>query len=682
MSDETIDTINKGISLSLFLVAVVLWMVFLGDYVTNIILSAIWFFPSALFIYDLIRFATDRKEEFRTIQRKCDISRPALHVLALFWSIVTILISKYHHEIGFFESNVGIWCIVAMVFVFLNVILINGFIIVRRQPQNNVDKPQVIDEELPEEGRVLLDTLEWYTKLAEENNGENSKLMALSIPTFNVQQYNGDAPFVEYCNELSSIPKTYPELASLEQFALMVADNSGVDEMLDTIAKNMGYLAKDGLEWAGGLKDVLAKTTSSVVDYFHHPDGETTQHLLDNIRDTIDKDVHRAFFRMGFSHANGVSGKLGYLTKHLFQDAGKGTAETFFDFDDLHEMNDHFVDSLHEHIDDVVSSLPTDVEMDIWDPNFDGSAHFPIITTAIEAIKLGEKYSDGDVDMEKAFEKSVTKIGFTAGGAGIGSLIGAGLGTLIFPGAGTGVGAKVGAIVGSLIGKNEAKEINMADLKKLQEEFDEQKRILDKRVNDAEKNIERYRRETNTSVESISKTESRRFEELKSENPMTLVNGEMMSRSYTLVVRDYLLDFLNSNESSISEKERREVNRYIPTVEQCKYYPQESLRLMLSAKEVVNRNANGSYFCDFNDIYEICISNIVEDVVIAKTSQALWYNHLRNSYKSSIFNILQMSNDSIKGYVENVNDEYRRIDVEVDKLKEIKQKVEKEAKTL
>ena len=672
MSDEAIKTINEGISLSLSLVAVVCWELFAGDSVTNIILSFIWLIPVVFFFKDVIRCATLEKS-YRSRWRY-SISRPALRVLILVWSILIILIGKYHHEIGFFESYVGVWGAIIVVLVFLNAVIIKGFILVRKQPQEIVDKPLVNDGELPQEGRFLLDTLKRYSRLTEENKRGDSKLHGLSIPTFNNRRYRGDAPFVEYVNELTAIPQTYPQLASLEQFALMVADNSGVDELFDGIRENMGHLAKDGIEYAVGLKDVLEKTSSSIADYYHHPDGETTRQLLDNVLIFMEKDAHGSFFRLGLSHAQGVSGKLGYLTKHLFQDAGKGITKTFFDFDGLHKIDENFMESLREHIDDVVASFPTDVEIDIWDPDFDGSAHFPIITTAIEAFKLGGKYSDGNVDMEKAFEKSATKIGFTAGGAALGGIIG----SFLLPG----VGTTVGAMIGGWLGKKGAKEINMADLKKLQEDFDEQKRKLDSKVIEAEVNIESYRKETNNSIRSISAKESKHFDVIKAENPIALVSGKAMTDSLLLFLRDYLYDFLKSNESILCERERDEIRQYIPSIEQCKKYPEESLKRMLAAKEVINRYSKDSYFCDFSDIYEICISAIVEKIVMAKTSQALWYNSLLNSYKTSIYNILQMSNESVKKYIDHVSNERSKIDAEVDKLKKIKQKVEAEARTL
>lgn len=679
MSDEAIGIINKGIILMFTLVAVVLWEVFLGDRTTNMVLSILWFIPIAIYCYDLICFKTRKNGNSFGLEKILErwsytISRPALHIFILVWSIVTILLSQYHHEIGFFESHIVIWSIVSLAFVILNVVIFKGLVLIKKQSRICVDKPIVDNDDLPEEGRVLLDTIEYYSKLHDENRNENRQLQALRIPTFRERQYNGDTPSVEYFNELVDIPKSYPQLASLEQFTLMVADNSGLDELLESVSDNLGKLANDGIAYAHGLKEVLAKTTSSIADFVHHPNDETTHQLLDNIVDALDKDVHRPFFRMGLSHANGASGKMQYLAKHLFQDAGKGTAETFFDFDDFHELNTNFVDSLHEHIDDVASSLPTDVEMDLWDPDFDGSAHFPIITTAIEAIKLGGKYSDGGIDMNRAFEKSATKIGLTAGGAGLGSIIG----SFILPG----VGTAIGAMIGGWLGKKGAKEINTADIKRMQEEFEEQKRLLDRKVSDAEKNIERYRKQANDAIVLFSEREAIRFEALKKDKPMELLDGKILSRSYIVVLRDYIMDFLQSNESTITDKEKTEIKKFIPKTEQCAKYPEESLKLMLSAKEVINRNAKNGYFCDYDDIYRICLSIAVENMVVTQASQALWYNQLLNSYKTSIYNILQQTNDYIKEYAQNVCNEHDMIDAEVEKLKEIKKKYEDEAKTL
>ena len=672
MSDNVIGIINGLVGGAIIVIAGVLHAF---DVPTFIVLSIGWFLPIIVWI----AFVLTKKEVFCS---KYTISWNAFRIFVFSLAIVSLLLIHYDFyrlfSFGAFKGrdvwgNIGIVGLVFF-FIFVCIYVIKGFVLVRIDPENEKEIPlNVSEKDLPAEGFAVIDTIEKYSQIVQEYRKGNYFIRdTLHIPPYDPTS-SKNAP-LEYITELSSIPEKQPNLAGLEQFALMVADNSGVDELLKSVGTNLQGLAEDGVHYAEGMKDILAKTIKNTSDFFHSPDGSTAHELLVNIYKAIDKDIHRSIFAHGLSHANGFSGKLGYVAKHLAGDVGKGTFETFHDEGDLHNLNDSFMESFDGHIDDIVSAMPTGVDVDIWDPDFDGSAHFPIITTAIEGFKLLDKYTDGDVDMSSALEKSATKVGLTAGGAGIGSIIG----TAICPGLGT----AIGAMVGGWLGKWSAKKINTAELERLQDEFYSQQNYLQRRAKVAESNIETYRNQTNDEIKSTVDVVSLEFEELKKDAPLTEYDKDAQYRLMSVGIRFYLANVIESNKDCLSKKEIKEIHRHIPSSKQIADNPKESMMLLLSAENSINEIGKKEFYRDFSKIVEKYLSNVVYDVVMTETMQAVWYYHILNSYKSSLGKIMQETNDSIAQYIKKVNQERVAIDKEIEKLEEIKKKVEEEAKTL
>lgn len=688
MSGRVVNKINEGLALLLFVLPFIIWSIYVDDTGTTIVLAAIWAFPLLIYCFDWLLIALSHSGKGQVLinrvhHSKFILSRLSLYLLLFTWSLIVVLLGHYQilsrERLGDMLHNSSIVGLIGLVvllavFVFANIYILCGFVIERRTQKSMPQKPSVDYERIPAEGKCLMDSLDCFTSIIKEHKSDNGLIQSLQIPLYKGNVKDSKAPFMDYLNELSAIPKSHPEFASLEQFLLMVADNSGVNDLMDSVGTNLQGLANDGVEYARGLKDLLGETKDVVANFAHHPDSETIHSLLENIAQAMDKDVHRPYFRLRFSHAGGEYGKLKFLVKHLFQDTGKGIFNTFFDENSFQELNEDFVEAFSEHIDDIVSSLPTDVEVDIWDPDFDGSAHFPIITTAIEAIKLGDKYMDGTVDMEKAFEKSATKVGLTAGGAYLGSIVG----SFICPVAGT----AIGAMLGGWLGRKGAKEINTSDLKELQNEFLEQSQHLQQRVEEAKNNIGLYQHYANNNIVNIVERESSRFEELKNENPIKNYDDTTSYKTVSIIVRDYLKSIVDAQEKQHKGMDLSRLKSYIPSTEQISKYPQESLALMLSSKEYINQNCYADSYCNFDVINEVCLSKIVTDISLVETLQTVWCNQIYNEYKNAISTILVDSNNSIEEYVKLVQQEKTAIDSEVKKAEEIKKKVEQEAKTL
>ena len=342
----------------------------------------------------------------------------------------------------------------------------------------------------------------------------------------------------------------------------------------------------------------------------------------------------------------------------------------------MDNLNEDFAEHFSQHIDDIANSIPTSVDIDVWDSDFDCDAHFPLITTAIEVFKLGSKSLDDDVDMGSAIGKSINKIGLTAGGAYLGGV----LGTLVFPG----IGTLVGSMIGGWLGKKGAHSINTAELKKLQNELSEQIEILQQAAKEAQNNIEQYQKETTLNISSIAKDKNIVFEDIKKDNPFEEYSQNTMLIAVSIIIRDYLKHIIKNCEDdpNITSNQIQQLRQYIPSNAQINRYPQESLGLLLSSQKYIKNNINEDYRYNSELMNEICLKTIVKSITILKSLQALWYNKIFVEYKDSIYNIMKESNEHIKEYVENVDKEKKRIDEELDKVERIKKEVENEAKTL
>lgn len=559
----------------------------------------------------------------------------------------------------------------------MNYLIISGFLFEKVHVQEDVKVPIFEKQDLFTETKCVFEATQSYSEIVSLHHMQMEELRGLSIPVPQEPSETNKTPFVDYLKELSDMPKSHASLASLEQFALAIADKSGLYDFGDKIIDNLQGLAKDGVDYVADLKDILLGSKESFADYLSHHDQETTYTLLDNIKHCIYSDFHGAKIKFDLSHAHGEYDKLGTVLKHLASDTGKGSVETFFDSDKLDEINHDFAEHFSEHIDDIASSMPTDVDIDIWNPDFNCDAHFPLITTAIETFKLGSKYfSDDDIDMESAFEKSATKIGMTASGAYLGSA----LGTLVFPG----VGTMIGAMIGGWLGKKGAHSINTAELKRLQGELTNQIQVIQDTAKLAQENIQRYQEETTANISAIAHRANFAFQSIKEDDPFQSYSENTMLFATAIIFRDYIVQLICDlkNGDDTQRKHAQILEQYLPSNQQIQMFPQESLGLLLSSQKYISNNMEEDYRYNWSLMNEICLSSVVRSIAVLKSLQVLWYNKIYTEYKGSIYKVMKESNGQIETYVENIDSEKKRIDDEVDKAEHIKKQVEDEAKTL
>ena len=673
-----VDRINKGWLLIICLLPFVCIGAYMNRMALTISLLLIWFTPITLFILDQI------PKNLFDIEKKIgyEISRGAFYLLAIQYSVLSIAVFGYH-IINFDRiQSSPLWIklcatIIVLAYLLMNYLIISGFLFEKVHVQEDVKVPIFEKQDLSAETKCVFEATQSYSEIVSLHHMQMEELRGLSIPVPQEPSETNKTPFVDYLKELSDMPKSHASLASLEQFALAIVDKSGLYDFGDKIIDNLQGLAKDGVDYVVDLKDILLGSKESFTDYLSHHDQETTYTLLDNIKHCIYSDFHGAKFRFDLSHAHGEYDKLGTVLKHLASDTGKGSVETFFDSDKLDEINHNFAEHFSEHIDDIASSMPTDVDIDIWNPDFNCDAHFPLITTAIETFKLGSKYfSDDDINMESAFEKSATKIGMTAGGAYLGSA----LGTLVFPG----VGTMIGAMIGGWLGKKGAHSINTAELKRLQGELTNQIQVIQDTAKLAQENIQRYQEETTANISAIAHRANLAFQSIKEDDPFQSYSENTMLFATAIIFRDYIVQLICDlkNGDDTQRKHAQILEQYLPSNLQIQMYPQESLGLLLSSQKYISNNMEEDYRYNWSLMNEICLSSVVRSIAVLKSLQVLWYNKIYTEYKGSIYKVMKESNGQIETYVENIDSEKKRIDDEVDKAEHIKKQVEDEAKTL
>lgn len=676
--DVIASRINKGWLLILCLFPFVCIGMYLQKMALTISLSLIWLVPIMLFALDFIpRKVFDLEDKIGY-----KISRGAIYLLAIQYSILSIAIIGYH--IVNFERvlNGSIWinvgvAIIAIVYLMMNFLIIKGFLFSKITISDDIKVPVFQKNDFSEEAKCIFEAAQTYSAIVSRYHEQVAKLHDLNIPVPQEPSETNKTPFVDYLKELSDMPKSHASLASLEQFVLAIADRSELYDFGDKIVENLHGLAGDGVEYVAEVKDLLLSSKQSFIDYLSHHDHETTCSLFNNIKHCVYSDLHGPKIRFDLAHSQGEYGGLSTIFKHLASDVGKGSTATFFDSDKFDEINQSFAEHFSDHIDDIASSMPTDVDIDLWSPDFNCDAHFPLITTAIETFKLGSKYfSDDDIDMGSAFEKSATKIGMTAGGAYLGSA----LGTLLFPG----IGTMIGAMVGGWLGKKGAHSINTVELKRLQGELSNQVQIIQSIAEEAQKNIQRYQKETTVNISYIAYRENQSFQSIKNEDPFQEYSESTVLLPATIILRDYIQEliseFKNGNDRQISLAQV--LKRYLPSSQQIKHYPKESLGLLLSSQRYISNNMEENYSYILPLMNEVCISSIVKSIAVLKSLQALWYNKVYTEYKEAIYKVMHESNAQIEVYIEHVDSEKKRVDDEVAKAKRIRKQVEDEAKTL
>lgn len=563
-----------------------------------------------------------------------------------------------------------IFVLVLFLYLYLTYLFARGFVFVKIEKESDdINLPICNDSILTGESKVLLLCFDEIDNIQQTFLEHRMAINNLSVPVPQ-EIVNGDSNVcTDYIKTLSDLPNQNPSLASLEQFYEIMAANQNWEGIFDSVQTALGEISSDVGHYVVEWKSILSDAGHNLADYVHHPDPDTTANLLSNLVKVSNHIMDSPIAKHGFAHAaEGFGGVPFYITKKFSSVLAKSSFETFADTAHIHDINEEFISDLHDAWNDMISNASNSVEVDVFSPDFDGSAQFPFISTAIEACRLVGKFTDGDVDMVSAAEKSAVKIAGTASGAYIGSAIG----TFLCPG----VGTAIGAMVGSWFGRRTANDINRQELKRLQKEYENEYENLLRIAEDAKRNIENIQQNTTDQIISVAVYEHEQFELMKCSNPFEELNIDGVLYAVDMVLYDFLMQELRKGKAS------RELLKYIPTKNQIRLFPKESLKLMLSYHSMVNESGQEDEYYNFNMILETCIEMMLKKVVLCETIQCGWYTEIYTSYKESVSNILVKSNQFMEDFVRFVVRENNKVDNQKRIVIAAEQRVKDEAKTL
>lgn len=604
---------------------------------------------------------------------KYEIAEGVLTLLLFQLSIVVYTLIEY--EIVSTSSFIAMAITLTFLFAYIlmTYYIIKGFVLIKKEEEIRLpERPKLEYVEHTPATFCLLETFDEVDEMQKSFAEQRIYIDELEVPIPSAPSEDNPAPFVNYLKQVSDLPTRFPIFASLEQFLEIMCANQNWDNMFNSLESSFDIAATGVEDYMHGLKNVLSSTRHAITEYVHHPDPETTSNLVEHALKTFTEDAHSTFFRLSLSHAEGIGGKAAYVLRKLATDSLKGGTESFINSDELHHLNEDLANSFYEAFDSITSSIPQEIDLDIFSPDFDGSGHFPYITTAIEAYRLAGKWSDGNVDMVRAAEKSAIKIAGTAGGAYMGSAIG----TLICPG----VGTAIGAMVGGWLGRKTANSANRKELERLQQIYEKEYEQLKILANQAQNTIVSAQETTANKIMNVAIEEHKVFEKAKDSDPLEKIRNNELLYAVDIILRSYILYLYNELQSK--KPTYKKLKSYIPTIEQIRFYPRESLELMLAAQQHINSQYGEEEYYNYKLVIEACTEMMVKNLTLYKILQCTWYTEMYDSYRRSISNVLTRSDSHIKKYVETVKSENEKINNQKRIVDNAEHNVKDEARTL
>ena len=513
-----------------------------------------------------------------------------------------------------------------------------------------VPKP-IISYRLTNEGKCLLAVIQELQQLIEDNKKANEKISKLVIPIPEKLGSGNMTPFVDYIKELSELPNAISRMsdepikssetitAPMEQFMYSVCQATHFDKFSPNLLNAMGKLANAKNIIADNLEDDLNRYSDDMNYFFHHlGDAEIWTRIFNGTANQLEHSATSSFtIARGFMKKTAKEGgKFAAQTAGL--DGIKGFFSAFIDdetWQHIHSIKDLAVSAAKEFAEGLV---PT-INLDIWQPDFDLGGHFPLIKVGVEGINLIKKGEKGDVNMMKALQNSATRVGGAWGGATLGLTIG----TLICPGVGTVLGPMIGGWLGNFSANTviiEAVKEKQARLKRWIDEL----QLLGKQ---AQKNIEVCQRETADIITKVSTEQANNFEELKGSAPVNDEETYPIYMSVGIILSDYIDSFMQELRDSDAEhyyKEKFKLESFLPTKSQIKLYPEESIRLLLSAQTYIQEHFSENKYSNFSLSINTTMESATRSLILLKYLEIIWLTEIYNTYSYGVNELLTVAN--------------------------------------
>lgn len=597
-----------------------------------------------------------------------------------FWeylSILGIIVVPSSFLISFFIIKYGVHIVNIPWYYWIGVAIYCGLVVfpVLSNLKHKTYRPQpVIRTGYKETERVirLRKALKAFNKLDKRLRREENALFNLEIPVPYAPTETNPAPYIEYVGKIADMGKTHPEVASLEQLLLSVTSFSSIDGWEDSLFKTFKAL--------GGIESVvqhsLRDTITSMGKYAIHPDKETSHTLLSNILEHLHESGESQYFKFKLLKS---SNKIVAIGKEFAKDGTKGFFDTFSpeDFkDNLHASYEDFQESVADffHHFEPEFNMPGE---ELFEPDFDFTGHFPIISTTKELFKNIGRYQDGDIDMGKSVAHSLTKIAGTSGGAALGALIG----SVVFPG----VGSIIGGMIGSWLGRSGASKLNAMEFERLKEEFESEKIKLDDIILQAQESIKEKQIAVNMSITEKAEESNIKYKSNIEASPLEAFNVSVIHWAIVIMISDYIWDCAEQYSPKSSKYDKLKYESLIDlraTKMEILTNPSQAAFRMLSGLEgMLDRDIEEPGYLKLDFICDTLYDSILNYALSMQTLHLVWMEHTRLLYTTCVREVTETVESEFDSLNRVVKDQEDRVKSQSDKCKELASAAEREAKT-
>lgn len=529
---------------------------------------------------------------------------------------------------------------------------------------------------------------------------QEREVEALSIPQPLAVSSAAISPFVDYVKDIGNIKKSHPQMASLEQLVLSVTHFDNIEGWEDSLRDSIGA----GAHLTSSSEQYVVDTIKNFSDFIKSPDKGTWVELLHNIGDRIHDSAGSKLLRLKLSHAHSLSGYLSTLGKEAGKNLGLGTYDTFSSEDAMSHIKDNLDNYIHSLEDFGEHFIPTvDLsEINVFEPDFDFSAHFPLISTLKETFTNISRAADGNVDMVSSLWHSTTKIAGKAGGA----YLGAAIGSILLPGAGTIIGGMLGAMAGSW----GANKYNAQKFEALKEEYEAEYSKLQSVVASAKNVIENKQTLVGANITNEAQAQQNVFESAKGNgsfsswaNSHSLSMYDIATYSYGYIVYNLIWEtaiqysaklknynpekyrmLINLLPASKHDMDNFVFNESTSGIHKYKCGSRESLLSMIDGyiKLVKEEIVHAPKYFDIEEMCRMFIGMIESQILTMHAQHIGWLNSVQQSYVVCTNKVLRKSESEFDELQTVIENQQTTIKNQSDICADIANRAEQERKTL
>lgn len=588
-----------------------------------------------------------------------DFLREKYTVCVLFIFLATFYVYALFHI--FIEDSVHIWEQDGILFFFLiGIVLLYGAALFAifwysllnrsKEDKTTIAKP-IVTHNLTDEGECMLAVIQELDQLLVDNKKANVKISKLVIPVPEKLESGNMTPFVDYIKELSELPGAISEITDeptrksetivtpMEQFMYSMCQATHFDKFSPNLISAMGKLSEAKNIIADNFKDDMIRYGHDMNHFFHHlGDTDAWTNILNGTANQLEHSANSTFTiaRGLMKKTTKESGKFAAQTAGM--DGIKGFFSAFIDdetWQHVHNIEDLAVSAAKEFAEGLV---PT-IDLDIWHPDFDLGGHFPLVKVGVEGLNLIKKGEQGDVNMMKALQNSATRVGGAWGGATLGLAIG----TLICPGVGTVLGPMIGGWLGNLSANAVIVEAVKEKQERLKKWIDEL-HILGKQ---AQENIENCQNETAQEITEVSTEQANNLREMKDCDPVNEDEAYPIYMSVGIMLKDYIKSFIEELKTSDAVsyyQEKNALESFLPTTNQLKTYPKESIQLLLSAQSYIQERFTENQYSNFSLSINTTMESATSSLILMKYLKVIWLTEIYSTYSNGVNELLTVAN--------------------------------------